>query len=103
MLFNTTSKASIEAFNGVPATGIPPAIGERTLRLSRMTLLDFCIKESSWRVEVSRRIMVRDVCLFTVTGVRLVEAGTVELPVVQLLLDRFRMRGSVTLPRIPIM
>jgi len=112
MLFNTTSKTSMDAFNGVPATGIPPAIGERMLRPSRIILLALCITELSWRVKVSRWPGRSD-CLFTVTGARLVEADTfvsiVERPAAmeyfgaQLSLDRFRMRTGMTLPRIPIM
>ena len=108
MVFNTTTKASMDAFSGVPATGIAPTIGERTLRPSRMTLLALCIAEPSWRVKVSRWPGRSDY-LFTVTGVRHIEAGTVETTAalecfgVRSLLNRFRMRMGMTLPRIPIM
>ena len=53
MLFNTASKVSMDPFNGVPATGIAPAIGERTLRPSRMTSVALCRTEPSWMVKVS--------------------------------------------------
>jgi len=72
----------MDAFNGVPATGIAPAIGERKVRPCRTTLLGRCL--TPWRVKVNRWLGRSD-CLFTVTGSRVVEAGTnvgrVERPV----------------------
>ena len=64
MVFNTTSKASMDAFNGVPATGIPPAIGEIMLRPSRMKLLVLCTTQSSWRVTGQGQHMAKKVRLF---------------------------------------
>ena len=102
----------MDAFNGVPATGITPAIGEKTLRPSRMTLVALYMTESSWMVEVGRWPGRSD-CLFTVTGARLIETGMIVSAVdrpaamecfgVRSPLNRSRRRMGMNLLRIPIL
>jgi hypothetical protein len=79
MPFNTTSKASMDAFNGVPATGNAPAIGERTLRPSRAALLARVKKRSFWGVEVEGGSGQFD-CRFIGTMTPAAEGSVREMP-----------------------
>lgn len=68
MPFNTTSKASMDPFNGVPATGIAPATGEMKVRAGRMKLLARCMNDFSlWpRLEKRRTDMTFPVIMWSI-------------------------------------